>query len=59
MYLVMKIMLWSMWRLIGSSRLKFTSVEEPDAQSILSERERYQFYLDDEAGQVKRPLTKP
>ena len=55
----MKFIIRSMWGLIGSSRLKFTSVEEPDAQSILSERERYQFYLDDEAGQVKRPLTKP
>ena len=39
--------------------IEVSSVEEPDAQSILSERERYQFYLDDEAGQVKRPLTKP
>ena len=52
----MKIIIRSMWRLIGSSRLKFTSVEEPDAQSILSERERYQFYLDDEAGQIKLSL---
>ena len=55
----MGVIIRSMLRLKGSSQLKFTSVEEPDAQSILSERERYQFYLDDEAGQVKRPLTKP